>query len=217
MGLVVGKKKEFNLILSKSGNGKTVLEYLLMKAKQKPTIIIDNYNQFKGYHKSLKELSAYFLDFDNVEDYTTLKRQIIVSLKPDESGAFFDYLLASKFLGGSLIVCDEIDMVLGTANVSNAHPFYEFCNRGRHLEYNLIATSRATQNVPKCLTQQTDVYYIGKIQNKPMLDYLTLNTNIKDIEELCEALNPYQFLQYNTETEQTKKVMLNSDLLSLFD
>jgi len=217
MGLVVGKKKEFNLILSKSGNGKTVLEFLLMKAKQKPTIIIDNYNQFKGYHKSLKELSAYFLDFENVNDYTALKRQIMVSLKPDEAGAFFDYLLTSKFLAGSLIVCDEIDMVLGTANVSNSHPFYEFCNRGRHLEYNLIATARATQNVPKCLTQQTDVYYIGKIQNKPMLDYLTLNTNIKDVGDLCDALAPYEFLQYNTETEQTQKLKLDSALLSLFD
>lgn len=217
MGLVIGKRKKFSLILSKSGNGKTVLEFLLMKAEQKPTIIVDNYNQFKGHHKSLKELSAYFLDFDNVVDFTTLKRQIYVSLEPNEAGEFFDYLLTSKFLSGSLIVCDEIDMILGSANVSNSHPFYEFCNRGRHLEYDLIATARATQNVPKVLTQQTDVYYIGRVQNKPMLEYLTLNTNIKNIGDLCNELAQYQYLQYNTETEETKKLILSDELLSLFD
>ena len=51
MLLEMDKKKCFELILSKSGNGKTVIEYFLIKAKQKPTLIIDSYNQFKGSHK----------------------------------------------------------------------------------------------------------------------------------------------------------------------
>ena len=217
MQLETGKKKEFSVILSKSGNGKTVLEFFLIKAKQMPTLIVDNYNQFKGAHKSLKQLTAYFLDFENVEDFKTYNRQILVKLKPNEAGEFYEYLLNSRFLAGSLIVNDEIDLTLGTSNVQPAHPFYQFCNRGRHLEYKFIATARATQNIPKVLTQQTDIYYIGRVQNKPMLEYLESNTNIKNIDKITAELEEYQYIRYNTSTEDTHKFKIDFGLMSVFD
>ena len=216
MQLETGKSKLFEVILSKSGNGKTVLEYLLIKAKQTPTLIIDNYNQFKGSHKSLKQLVAYFLDFDNLEDFRAFNRQILVQLKPNEAHEFYEWLLNSKFLSGCLIVNDEIDLTLGTSNVQPTHSFYQFCNRGRHLEYKFIATARATQNIPKVLTQQTDIYYIGRVQNRPMLDYLESNTNIKNIEKICNELEEYQYIQYNTSTEDTYKLKLDFELISAF-
>jgi len=216
MTLVTGKSKEFSLILSKSGNGKTVVEYLLTMTKQKPTLIIDSYNQFQGVHKTLKQLVSYFLDYENLEDFRGFKRRILIALKPNEANEFYEYLLKSKFLNGCLIVNDEIDMTLGTANVSNQHAFYQFCNRGRHQEFNFIATARATQNIPKVLAQQTDIYYIGKVQNKPMLDYLSNNTNIKDLEVLTDGLEDYQYLRYDTSSEVIKKFKYEFELLNDF-
>ena len=216
MQLETGKKKEFEVILSKSGNGKTVLEYLLIKSKQLPTLIIDNYNQFKGTHKSLKQLVGYFLDFENLDDFRAFNRQILVKLQPNEANEFYEWLLNSKFLSGCLIVNDEIDLTLGTSNVQPSHAFYQFCNRGRHLEYKFIATARATQNIPKVLTQQTDIYYIGRVQNRPMLEYLESNTNIKNIEKITSELDEYQYIKYNTSTEDTYKFKLDFELISAF-
>ena len=216
MRLEVGKSKEFEVILSKSGNGKTVLEYFLIKIKQMPTIIVDNYNQFKGHHKSLKDLVSYFIDFDNLEDFKAYKRQILVKLKHNEAQDFYDYLLKSKFLSGTLIVNDEIDLTLGTSNVQPSHAFYEFCNRGRHLEYKFIATARATQNIPKCLTQQTDIYYIGKVQNEPMMDYLQRNTNIKNVDILTNQLQDFQFLKYDNNKETLNKFKIDFSLVDGF-
>ena len=216
MLLELDKKKCFELILSKSGNGKTVIEYFLIKAKQAPTLIIDSYNQFKGTHKTLKQLINYFLDFDNLNDFRAFNRQILIKLDPTEASDFYSYLLSSNFLNGCLIVNDEIDMTLGTNNISEKHSFYQFCNRGRHQEFNFIATARATQNIPKVLAQQTDVYYIGKVQNKPMLDYLSNNTKIKDIEAVTESLQDFEYLKYNTSTESIHKFTTDIKLMNKF-
>lgn len=216
MQLVTDKSKCFELILSKSGNGKTVVEYFLIKSKQLPTIIIDSFNQFKGNHKTLKQLISYFLDFENLKDFKEFNRQILVSLKPHEAEDFYHYLLSSKILNGCLIVNDEIDLTLGTANISNNHSFYQFCNRGRHQEFKFIATARATQNIPKALAQQTDIYHIGKIQNKPMLDYLQSNTNLKDIESLTSQLKDFEYIRYNTNSEITHKYTMNIELMRDF-
>lgn len=216
MQIVTDKEKCFELILSKSGNGKTVVEYLLIKSKQMPSLIVDSYDQFKGVHKSLKQVIAYFLDYENLEDFRAFNRQILIKLKPNEASDFYEYLLKSKFLNGCLIVNDEIDMTLGTANIPNNHSFYQFCNRGRHQEFHFIATARATQNIPKVLAQQTDVYYIGKVQNKPMLDYLTNNTNIKELEQITDTLKDYEYIKYNTSSEVIQKFTYDIKLLNDF-
>jgi|GEM_PF-6373487 len=216
IGLTTGKQKEFGTVLASSGEGKTLVTYLLMKAKNKPTIIIDNNEQFTGYHKSLKELVAYFLDLDNTKDFITYKRQLLVRLKNDEAKDFYAFLLISKFLAGTLILNDEIDLTLGTANVPNSHPFYEFCNRGRHLEYELLTTARATQNIPKCLTQQTDIYYIGRVNNFPMLEYLEKNTGVKNLEKILDSLEKYQFIKHTDGKKDLQKFMFNFKLLDLF-
>lgn len=217
MNLVTGKEKNFSLFLAESGNGKTVLMFLLMKAAGKPTIIIDNNDQFLGNHKSLKQLQDYFGNRDNVEDFLDYNRHILVRFKPTEAADFYAWLMLCKFLSGTLIVNDEIDLTLGVANVPNSHPFYEFCNRGRHLEFDFMATVRATQSVPKCLTQQTDVFYIGMAQNSYMLDYISSNIGLKGLKEAAEDLEPYRYLKVSKKGRGLIETLkLSPDLLKLF-
>lgn len=217
MTLETGKNKDFSLFVAESGNGKTMLMFLLMKAANKPTIIIDNYNQIKGSHKSLKQLQDYFGDFVNVEDFIDNSRQILVSLKPTEAGAFYEYIMACKFLAGTLIVNDEIDLCLGTSKISESHPYYEFCNRGRHLEFDHMATARATQNVPKCLTQQVDNFYIGMAQNAYMMEFVEKNISVKGLKTLCEGLEPYRYLKVSKSgIASVQSLKLSPDLLDLF-
>jgi len=217
MTLETGKSKDFSLFVAESGNGKTMLMFLLMKAAHKPTLIIDNYNQFRGSHKSLKQLQDYFGDIENVGDFIDHKRQILISLKPTESGVFYEYIMACKFLSGTLIVNDEIDLTLGTSKISESHPYYEFCNRGRHLEFDHMVTARATQNVPKCLTQQIDTFYIGMAQNAYMIDFIERNISVNGLKTLCDELEPYRYLKISKGgIGSVESLKLDPSLLYLF-
>lgn len=218
MTLVTGKQKKFSLFLAESGNGKTFLMFMLMKAERLPTIIIDNNAQFIGHHKSLKQVQNYFSDPENTLDFIEYRRQILVELKPTEAAAFYEWLLAmGKKLAGTLVVNDEIDLTLGTSRVTESHPYYVFCNKGRHFEFQHMATARATQNVPKCLTQQTDVFYIGMAQNQYMIDYIASNIAIKGLKERCEGLEPYRYLKVSKKGRGLIETLkINPDLIHLF-
>lgn len=217
MTLVEGKNKLFSLFLSESGNGKTLTMFLLLKAAAKATIIIDSYEQFNGAHKSLKQLQDYFGDYENTEDFFRFKRQILVKLKPKETDAFYTWLMACKFLSGALIVNDEIDLNLGVSRVMESHGYYDFCNRGRHLEFDHMVTARATQNVPKCLTQQADVFYIGRAQNSYMLEFIEKEISIKGLREMAERLPPYEYLKVTKKGGGTiERFKLNPDQMRLF-
>lgn len=217
MTLEQGKEKQFSLFLAESGNGKTLLMFLLMKAAQKPTLIVDSCHQIKGAHKSLAQVQDYFGDRENLEDYLTYNRQILIDLKEGQAADFYAWIMASKFLSGSLIVNDEIDIVLGTSKITEKHPYYIFCNRGRHLEFDHMITARATQNIPKCLTQQADTYYIGMAQNKYMIDYIEQNIALKGLKELSEGLEPYRYLKVSKKGKgMIETLKADPKLLDLF-
>ena len=217
MKLVEGKEKLFSLFLAESGNGKTMLMYLLMKAAHKPTLIIDSCHQISGAHKTLAQLQDYFSDRDNLEDYLTYNRQILIDLKEGQAADFYAWLMASKYLAGSLIVNDEIDIVLGTSKITEKHPYYIFCNRGRHYEFDHMITARATQNIPKCLTQQADVYYIGMAQNKYMIEYIEANIALKGLKELAENIEQYRYIKVSKKGKGLMQtVKLDPKLTQLF-
>ena len=59
------------------------------------------------------------------------------------------------------IFIDELDFYLGSAT-NNESSFFKLINYGRHKEIDLIAVARRAQDIPKTLTSQMDMLFVGK-------------------------------------------------------
>lgn len=195
MQIVTGKKKTFKTVISRSGAGKTVLCYFLIKAQNKPSVIFDTAEQFDD------EMILTFEDFVNAfnnqdfrESFYKYDKTIILRAKEKDINSFFSLVMKSSKFHDLLIFIDEIDLALQSSRVNNDSGFYEFLNRGRHKNLDLITTCRNTANIPKPLIAQTDFFYFSDLIEKGAISFVDDTLKGMSVAEDLETLEPYQFL-----------------------
>ena len=214
--LVTGKEKEFNTIIARSGAGKTALAYLLVKHYNKPTLIIDCFNQFKGDKLSFSEFLELSTNYNYLQDFYLNKRQIIINAKVTESEEIFNILMNAKRFKNMLIFVDEIDLFLQSNRVNNKHPFYEFVNRGRHKEFYLITTSRNTANIPKPLIAQTDFFYFSDLIEKGAIDFVEETLKGFNISGIIRNLDKYEFLKVDVNKKILQRLRTRAQWLEYY-
>lgn len=214
--LVTGKEKEFNTIIARSGAGKTALAYLLVKHYNKPTIIIDCFEQFKGNKISFSTFLNLSTNINYLDDFYKNKRQVIIDARVTESEEIFKILMQSKRFHNLLVFVDEIDLFLQSNRVNNKHPFYEFVNRGRHKEFYLITTSRNTANIPKPLIAQTDYFYFSDLIEKGALDMVDETLKGFNISGVIRNLEKYEFLKVDVNRKILQRLRTKAHWLEYF-
>lgn len=152
MKIKTGFKKIFSTVIARSGAGKTMLCYFLIKAQNKPVIVLDNFEQFENeLVMTFEDLIKAFNDEDFRNSFYKYKKTIVIRLGDTSLDTFFQLIMKSKKFSDLLIFVDEIDINLGKPAVTNKDFFYEFINRGRHRNLDFLCTCRNTQNIPKPL------------------------------------------------------------------
>lgn len=214
--LVTGKEKEFNTIIARSGAGKTALAYLLVKHYNKPTLIIDCFNQFKGDSVTFNEFLELSTNYKYLNDFYANNRQIIIKAKVTQSEEIFNILMNSKRFKNMLIFVDEIDLFLQSNRVNNKHAFYEFVNRGRHKEFYLITTSRNTANIPKPLIAQTDFFYFSDLIEKGAIDFVEETLKGFNISGVIRNLEKYEFLKVDVNKKILQRLRTRAEWLEYF-
>lgn len=206
MKIITGKKKEFSTIIARSGVGKTFLAAALVKMADKPRIIVDNYDQFENdLIFDFTQLIAAFNDNDFRESFYKYRKTILVRLGTTTLDTFFTALVNSKNFHDLLVFVDEIDMNLGKATITNEHGFYQFLNRGRHSNFDLITTCRNTANIPKQLIGQTDFFYFSELIEKGALDFVDDTLKGLELREVIAELEDYEFLKVNVNTKELQR------------
>lgn len=217
INLLIGKNKEFNTIIARSGAGKTALAFLLIKFYHKPTLIIDCFNQFTGFSMTWAEFLSHSTKLDFLEDFYAHKRQIIIKSSSTESEDIFNHLMNSKRFKDLLIFVDEIDLFLQADRVSNSHSFYNFINRGRHKNFYLITTARNTANIPKPLIAQTDFFYFSDLIEKGAISFVNETLKGLNISETIRNLRKYEFLKVNVNNKKLYRLNTRIEWLEFFN
>lgn len=216
MQIITGKKKMFITILARSGGGKSVLALLLGKAQKKALIVVDTYEQYHDeLTMSFEELVEAFNDIKFVESFFKYKKTIILRRGKSSLNSFFDLLMRSSKFENMMILVDEIDMNLGQATVSNKDGFYEFLNRGRHKNFDLITTCRNTQNIPKALIGQTDYFYFSDLIDKGAIAFVDETLHTLDVKEILPTLEPFEFLVVDVNAKDKWKIKTKKEWLNL--
>ena len=154
------KTNKLTLILAKKGSGKTILGTALAFANSKPLFIISpNVNSIATFpHDSVftsENLSDLEFDFEYIKK---TKTHTIFYLQKDD---FEPILSALMQFDKICIFIDELDFYLGSVT-NNESSFFKLINYGRHKQIDLIAISRRAQDIPKTLTSQMDLLFVGK-------------------------------------------------------
>lgn len=217
MKIETGHKKKFNTIIARSGAGKTLLAYILVKLSDKPKIIIDDSYQFDhDLIFDFTDLVAAFNDQEFKELFYKYKQTAIVRLGSVTAHDFFNLIMESKNFHDLLIFVDEIDMVLNSAKVNNNHGFYTFINKGRHKDLDLITTCRNTANIPKPLIGQTDFFYFSDLIEKGALDFVEETLKGLGVSELIDKLDEYQFLKVDVNNKKLEVLKTDIKWLDYF-
>lgn len=218
MEIKTGYKKEFSTIIARSGVGKTLLAHLLVLASDKPSIVLDEFEQFD--HELVFDFTEFINAFNNSdfrESFYKYKKSIVLRLGSTPLNTFFDVLVKSKNFHDLLVFVDEIDMSLKSAVVSNDSGFYAFLNRGRHFNFDLITTCRNTANVPKQLIGQTDFFYFSELIEKGAIDFVDSTLKGLDISSTIKELDKYEFLKVNVNTKEIETFKTDINWLDYFN
>lgn len=211
MKIKQGFKKEFGTVIARSGAGKTALCFLLMMAKLKPCLVIDNYEQFEhDYEMTFEELIEAFNDADFRESFYKYKKVIVIRLGNTTLDTFFHLLMKSGQYNDLLVFVDEIDMTLGQSEITNKHGFYQFLNRGRHKNFDLLTTCRNTANIPKQLIGQTDYFYFSDLMEKGAIDFVKETLKGMEVVDEIQELKEHHFMQVDVKAKT--KATLNPDI-----
>lgn len=217
MQIETGHKKEFSTIIARSGGGKTLLAYYLLKLSDKPKIVIDSCEQFNSdLELDFTQFVNSFNDTDFRDSFYKYKKTLVLRLGGTSLNTFFELIMKSKKFHDLIIFVDEIDIVLNSAKVNNDSGFYEFLNRGRHKDLDLITTSRNTANIPKPLIGQTDYFYFSDLIEKGAINFVDETLQGLDIKELIEELDNYEFLKVDVNKKSLEKFKTSIDWINLF-
>lgn len=217
MKIKTGYKKTFTTVLARSGGGKTMLCYFLLKAQKKPCLIVDNFEQFEDeLTMSFEELVEAFNNEDFRNSFYKYKKTILVRLGNTSIDTFFTLIMKSKKFENLLIFVDEIDINLAKSTVKNADSFYEFLNRGRHKNLDFLSTCRNTANVPKVLIGQTDVFYFSDIIEKGTIAFIDETLHKLDVKDEIADLEKYEFLKVDINSKELSKLNTDIEWLKLF-
>lgn len=217
MQIETGHKKQFETIIARSGGGKTLLAYFLLKMQNRPKIIIDECGQFTNeIEMDFTEFINSFNDNDFKEAFYKYNKTIIVRLENTSLNTFFDVLMKSKKFKDLVIFVDEIDIVLKSNKVNNDSGFYEFINRGRHKDFNLITTSRNTANIPKPLIAQTDFFYFSDLIEKGAIDFVNDTLKGLEVKEMLEKLELYEYLRVDVQKKEITRFKTSLEWLNYF-
>ena len=217
MKIVTGKSKSFSTVIARSGAGKTLLCYFLIKAQNKPCIVFDTAKQFE--HEiimSYEDFINAFNDADFRESFYTYKKTIVLRATEKNIDSFFSLLMKSSKFSDLLVFVDEIDLALQSARVNNDSGFYEFLNRGRHDNFDLITTCRNTANIPKPLIAQTDYFYFSDLIEKGALTFVDETLKGLDVIDSLNNLEKYQFLVVDVNNKEKWTLKTNVEWLELF-
>lgn len=218
MKIETGHKKQFDTIISRSGGGKTLLAYFLLKMQNRAKIIIDECGQFTNELEfDFTEFINAFNDNDFRESYYKYNKTIIVRLGTTSLNTFFDVLMKSKKFSNICVFVDEIDIVLKSNKVNNDSGFYEFINRGRHKDFNLITTSRNTANIPKPLIAQTDYFYFSDLIEKGAIDFVNDTLKGLEVKEMLEQLELYEYIRVNVQKKEVTRFKTSLEWLEYFN
>lgn len=154
------KSNLLTLILAKKGSGKTILGTSLAFCSEKPLFVISpNKNSIATfYHDSIftsDDLSDLEFDFEYIKKS---KSHTIFYIDKDDFEPVLSGLMEFKDI---CIFIDELDFYLGSAT-NNESSFFKLINYGRHKQIDLIAIARRAQDIPKTLTSQMDLLFVGK-------------------------------------------------------
>lgn len=217
MQIETGHKKEFRTIIARSGAGKTILAYYLLKMIDKPKIVIDSCEQFNSdLELDFTQFINCFNDNDFRESFYKYKKTLVLRLGGTSLNVFFETLMKSKKFSNIVVFVDEIDIVLNSAKVNNDSGFYEFLNRGRHKDFDLITTSRNTANIPKPLIGQTDFFYFSDLIEKGAINFVDETLQGLEIKELLDELETYQFLKVDVNKKELSKFKTSMEWEKLF-
>lgn len=214
---MTGKKKEYITIIARSGAGKTALALFLIKHKHKPTIILDSFSQFSGNSYTFSQFLELSVNAVFLEDFYTNKRQIIIRTNSNESQGIFNTLMNGKRFKDLLVFVDEIDLFIGSDRVSNSHAFYEFINRGRHKNFDLITTSRNTANIPKPLIAQTDIFYFSDLVEKGAINFINDTLKGFNLSEKIRNLKQFEFLKVDVNKKRFYTLNTRIEWLEFFN
>lgn len=218
MRLITGHKKKFNIIIARSGAGKTALSFFLVKLSDKPRIIIDDAYQFENdLVFTFTDLIAAFNDQDFKESFYKYKKTIVLRLGGVTLHDFFKVIMESKNFHDLLIFVDEIDIVLGSARVNNDHGFYTFINKGRHKDFDLITTCRNTANIPKPLIAQADFFYFSDLIEKGAIQFVEETLKGLGVSEIIKDLEEYQFLKVDVNNKKLEVLKTDIKWLDYFN
>ena len=156
----MAKTNKLTLILAKKGSGKTILATALAFANKKPLFIISpNVHSIATFaHDSVytsENLSDLEFDFETIKK---TKSHTIFYIQKDDFEGVLSALMGFENI---CIFIDELDFYLGSAT-NNESSFFKLINYGRHKEIDLIAVARRAQDIPKTLTSQMDLLFVGK-------------------------------------------------------
>lgn len=154
------KTNNLTLILAKKGSGKTILGTALAFANEKPLFIISpNLHSIATFsHDSVfrsENLENLEFDFENIKK--TKSHTIFYLQREDFEGV----LSALMEFNNICIFIDELDFYTGNATQAE-NAFFKLINYGRHKQIDLIAVARRAQDIPKTLTSQMDLLFVGK-------------------------------------------------------
>jgi len=217
MKIVTGKNKQFSTVISRSGAGKTMLCYFLIKAQKKPCIIFDTAKQFEhDLIMSFEDFINAFNDIDFRESFYKYKKTIVLRATEKHFDSFFSLLMDSSKFSDLLVFVDEIDLAIQSSRVNNDSGFYEFLNRGRHKNFDLLTTCRNTANIPKPLIAQTDFFYFSDLIEKGAISFVDDTLKGMQVSEDLNTLEKYQFLVVDVNNKKKWTLSTRVEWLDLF-
>lgn len=218
MNLITGHKKEFNIIIARSGAGKTALCFFLVKLSDKPRIIIDDAYQFEhDLEFNFTDLVTAFNNKDFKDSFYKYKKTIVLRLGSVSLNDFFKLIMESTNFHDLLVFVDEIDIVLGSARVNNDQGFYTFINKGRHKDFDLLTTCRNTANIPKPLIAQADFFYFSDLIEKGAIQFVEETLKGLGVAEIIKELEQYQFLKVDVNNKKLEVLKTNIKWLEYFN
>lgn len=201
-------RNQITTILASKGSGKTMLSCALALANPKPTIVItpieagypahkfDKWNEF-DIDQDFYEGITYLYQIDNKADFEDCLMEIYHNFK------------------GVCVVIDELDFFYRN-NPDNDSFLYKLINYGRHREIDLIVMCRRFQDMPKVVTAQTDIYFIGAIGicDANGFEYLRKTIN-KEVATMAQGLEVGNFIKVNNlQREPLTLIKLPTEFIS---
>jgi hypothetical protein len=174
-------------VLGKKGSGKTFLTMQMLKNIPK-YIVLDVLHEYNAgmIFTNFEELHTYLCNNQNMRKY----RIIFRPERQDETDIFLEM---TTYINDFTLVMEEADFHC------NPHKINEYLEHnlkyGRHYNRNLIWVSRRPFEVNRMLTAQSDLIIVFGTTEPRDLQYLSLYTFDKDIEDLGK----YEYAYYGDE------------------